>query len=255
MSVHRVSGSPASPSAILGSALAAWWSADDHGGANMTDDGAGLISSWKDRVAALDCTGATTARPTWTAAGFNGRAGVTGDGVANALTVTSTTGLPTAADPGVVFAVFSTTLVDATARFPINYGGTATSRGMRQNNATGLLVTCDAGAVGPSVAFTAAGSFIVLSIATGALLQGRINGSAAGSSAVVPNSGTNRLRLFSNSNGAGAAGFLGGTIRQAGVITGVPTQAQILALEGWFALDGGLQSRLPGNHPYRVQRP
>ena len=45
------------PTDILGSPLKAWWDADDWGNASLvTDDGSGLISSWKDRVGSMALT-------------------------------------------------------------------------------------------------------------------------------------------------------------------------------------------------------
>ena len=54
-----------SPYLLNPSVLKAWWNADDHGTSYMTDDGAGLISSWIDRIGNVAVTGTTTQRPTW----------------------------------------------------------------------------------------------------------------------------------------------------------------------------------------------
>jgi hypothetical protein len=69
--------------------LVAWWSAKDHGGTNMTDDGGGLISSWKDRISGINCVGATTERPLYSATGLRSGPALQFDGAGNRLTATA----------------------------------------------------------------------------------------------------------------------------------------------------------------------
>ena len=105
-----------------------WWSADDHGTARMTDDGAGLISSWTDRIAGLAVTAVTAARPTYGATALAGRPALTFDGVANCLASTSLTNMPTGAQDGEIWALFSQAAAapaDTGNRDLIRYGGTS----------------------------------------------------------------------------------------------------------------------------------
>ncbi len=127
------------PVASLGSTLGAWWTADDHGTARMTDDGSGVISSWTDSVGAMAITAATTARPTWTSTAFNSAyAGLTFDGTANCFASTTLTTLPTGANAGWAMLVVAPT-TSGTLYHMLSYGGTAnaTLRSLRKasNNA------------------------------------------------------------------------------------------------------------------------
>src|SRR5262245_31893093 len=80
---------PAGPftPASLGASLLAWWSADR--GDLITQSG-GVVSSWKDSVAAYDCTAAGSVQPAYSATGWKGASpGITFDGVDDCLTLAS----------------------------------------------------------------------------------------------------------------------------------------------------------------------
>lgn len=223
----------------------------------MTDDGSGVISSWKDRINLTNLTAATTARPTWGATAFNGRAGVAADGTANVLSLTGVpTTLPTAGAPGVLITLASSTESGSTSRNLFGYGASATGRAIRQFStrygATGDAVTVS------DTSSVASGSHIVAAIFTGTQLFGRIDGRAFINSgnvpALVPNTATTRVRMLA-SLGTSAANFWQGALRHAFVLRGVPSDAILQQIEGWAAWDSGLQSILPDSHPYKYAHP
>lgn len=238
------------------SVLAAWWNADDHASSLlMTDDGSGLISSWKDCINGTNLTATTTARPTWGATAFNGRAGVAGDGVANGLSLTGVpTYLPTGAAPSEIWAVCQDTASGASVRVAGGYGVGATGRSVRMNSSPSAM-----GAIGDAVGivdaqFPAGGFYIMGAIFTGTELLGRCNGRPFSSSAaLVPATSTTRVRMFSNI-GTSLASLWQGPIRHF-LITRAMTAAQRLQLEGYLAWNSGLQASLPDSHPYKGSPP
>lgn len=244
----------------LGSALKGWWAADDHGTANMTDDGAGLISAWVDRASAISATGATTARPTWSATAFTGGlAGVTFDGVANALISTAITALPNGSTAGEIWAeVDQRATPSATIQYPIRYGGgtASTSRGVSRAIAGTSRASILGSASLTDVTVNFFGPHVVQGRWDDLLISGRIDGRVfpTPSTAVVSlATGTTRLRLGAADGGA-ASGFFQGALRNIIITTALPLPSQ-QQIEAWMMWDMGRAYALPWNHPYRHRRP
>lgn len=247
-----------SPDVLCRSVLSAWWSADDHGTANMTDDGAGLISSWIDRIAGIALTGTTTARPTWASNSFNAsKAGLTFDGTATALAGTSITALPNAAVAGEMWLSMTQTL--AQTGVILSYGGIAAgarrkltanatfhpilSDGTTNNqDLTGRVISLPSAVAGQMFSTTANGFNTGVAFAANPVTIGALN------------TGTTRMRLGADNNTA-AASFFGGVIRHAIILTGTLALADRQRLEGFLAWDGGFQASLPQTHPYQLFRP
>lgn len=232
----------------LGGALVAWWNADDHDTANMTDDGDGLISAYVDRIGGLSLTAAAGARPTWGAAAFTGFDGTTKaalafDGTANCLTG-ATTGLPTGTTPGEIWLVATGPAVaDGSNRNPFTYGGTAGGTFRRFRKATTDNASASDGAVTANALSTTASWVGVPKIIGGMFgattVEVRANG-RAGTTATgaTLNTGTTRTRIGADSANT-AANFWLGAIRHV-IVTTALTNAQRQQLEGWMAWDSGL---------------
>lgn len=232
----------------LGASLVAHWSADDHGGANMTDDGAGLISAWVDRIGGLSVTAATTARPTWSATGFAAfdgttKAALVGDGVANTLETTTLTGLPGTSTPGEIWvvAVPDPAGIVAAGSY-VTYGGASngTNRGVRKGSNV-LSPTITDGSVTTSPALgTITGAQIISGSWSGTTQSGVVNGRDFTNTGTIASLNTTmtRMRFFANSAGTAAA-FLMGAIRHV-FITTTLTAAQRASLLGWIAWDSGM---------------
>jgi hypothetical protein len=243
---------------LLDGALKGWWTADDHGTARMTDDGAGLISSWTDNTGAMAVTAATTARPTWGATSFNGRPGLTFDGTANCFVSTTLTTLPTGATAGEIWAIFQTTSASGISIL-CRYGGTtsATARSLEVNPirarasdiATGLVDGVRA--VNDGAPHVAGGAW------AGTVESGRVDGSdfspSASATIATLNTTTIRLRIGA-ANATSASNFFNGILRHL-LITTTLTPDQHLQLEGWGAWDVGANYQLPASHPFRNRRP
>ena len=256
--LKRGAAVPWSPYRLSRSVLAAWWNADDHASSLlMTDDGSGLISSWKDCINGTNLTATTTARPTWGATAFNGRAGVAADGTANVLSLTGVpTTLPTGAAPGVLITVASSTESGSTSRNLFGYGVAVTGRAIRQVN-NGMIAQGDAVTVGDGAGDRpAVGLHIFMTILTGSVLKGRMDGAPLVSAppSLTPNTATTRVRMFS-ALGTSASAFWAGALRHALVLRGVPSDAILQQIEGWAAWNSGLQSILPDSHPYKASPP
>lgn len=234
----------------LGGSLKAWWSADDHGTASMTDDGGGLISAWVDRVAGISMAAAAAERPTWSAAALNGKPGLTFDGVANCFANTSFAALPTGANASEIWAVVDYT-GGGSARAIFTYGGISAGQ-LRRLNSTGagFYQVGDATTTLIDTAVAAAGIRVVGGIFTGANLEGRVAGRDfnPASTALVPATGTTRARIGASNNTA-ASLFWQGVIRHV-LVTGALTGGERLKMEGYLAWDVASQSMLVGGHAY-----
>lgn len=244
----------------LAAALKAWWSADDHGTANMTDDGGGLISNWIDKVSGtLAITATTTARPTWSAAAFNSAyAGLSFDAVANCLVATSFASLPTSSTPGEIWMSVDQQQASGVASGAILVYGGLTNGIFRRllcvNNPDGKLHVGDGtGSVSDTLVdfrglHVIGGIFDINAVGR---IDGRNTNPAA--AAVTLNTSTTRFRIGAN-NAATAVSFWLGVVRHC-IVTLALTPMERLRLEGWLAWDGGVQSLLPYNHPFRNGRP
>lgn len=255
------------PYDIPRSVLKAWWNADDHASSVlMTDDGAGLISSWTDRINGLAVTAATTARPTWASNSFNSSyAGVTFDGAANVMTEAALSALiPSAAVPGTLWAVAAPVTPDTAVslRNPISYGGNNTGSRRQIEHSASNFATANAPRAsdsGGTLTITGtASSWISAAIVMGqydaTTVTGYLNGTTFGTSGAGTLSTTaTRLRIGAVALTA-VAGFFNGPIRHV-LITTALTTLQRQQLEGWLAWDSGLQSLLPASHPFKSVPP
>lgn len=249
------SGAGAFTLATLGAAAIADWSADDHGTANMTDDGAGAISAWADRLGGVSVTAATTARPTYGATAFNGKPGLTFDGTANCMVTTALGSIPTGANPSYIFAVLDTANVALTMR-PLGWGAGVSGQDRRLTLSTAHLFQVSDGTTAMADASASAvGKSLLTGLFDGALLRGFVNGQPFSIPPVslVPATGSTRLRIGASA-AVSPASFFQGVIRRV-VITGALSAAQRQQVEGYLAWDGGISNLLARNHPYRSIRP
>lgn len=235
--------------------ISAWWSALDKG--LMIDDGAGLISSWTDRVSGLALTATTTARPTWGATSFNSAyAGLTFDGTANCFVTTTLTALPTGANAGEIWYVGSATHQATTAQF-VAYGGTAanSARLMQKTNTDAPSVT-DRTVSAADLANTCLSPCILKGDWSATVMNGYVNGTLFSQCpATIPslNTGTTRMRVGAG-NGT-AAGFVQMVLSDIIITSAVSSTANRQKMEGYLAWNRGLSSVLPASHPYKLGPP
>lgn len=230
--------------------LSAWWSADDHGTARMTDDGSGLISSWSDRVTGLAVTGTTTARPTWTSTALNSaKAGLTFDGTANTLETTTLTALPTGAVAGEIWAVLSQARSGGVSGnySAVRYGGATDGpgaaswrwRGLGRVNAAGNANRARVAVDGTDAAnilddaaqeFGGAAGHVLRGQFSGTTLTGEMDGTtfstSPASGVTTLATGTTRLRLGASTSGT-AGNFWQGVLRHVIILRGLlPTKEE-----------------------------
>lgn len=224
--------------------LSAWWSADDHGTARMTDDGSGLISSWSDRVTGLAVTGTTTARPTWTSTALDSaKAGLTFDGTANTLATTTLTALPTGAVDGEIWAVLSQSKAGSVSGnfAAVRYGGTTdgTFRGLGRVNGAGNTNRARVAVDGTTAAnilddgvqdFGGAAGHVLRGQFSGTTLTGEMDGTtfstSPASGVTTLATGTTRLRLGASTSGT-AGNFWQGVLRHVIILRGLlPTKEE-----------------------------
>lgn len=259
--------------------IAAWWTVQDHGTANMTDDGGGLISNWVDRVGAMAVTAAAAARPTWAAASFNARyGGLAFDGTANCFVSTTLTTIPQGATAGEIWAVGQSNGAGAGAQYPCAHGGvsgTAILRAIRQSNSTVRQVVFDgATTCGDTTGALLSAPFVMMGAWSGTVENGYVNGipnSANPTTIATLNTSNTRLRIGAL-NGTSANGFWNGQISEI-MIPKVLTDTIVLPghrttlkqdLEGYFAWTYGapgaagaydMVAQLGALHPWRWRPP
>jgi len=243
----------------LGAALKGWWDAGSHGTANMTDDGAGLISSWKDKISGVNATATTTARPTWSATSFNSAyAGVSFTGATpNNLRTTTFTALPTGATAGNIAALVRQNTASGFG-FIFQYGSWGSqTRALRTYLSTVMRASLtDETTDLADTVVTFTGNHIAVGEWSGTTMKGWVDGTAFN-----PASAT---KSALNTPTAGELGIgikpeamnspLTGVVRHIFVTT-LLTTLQRQQLEGWMAWDTGLTSLLPAGHPYKSVRP
>lgn len=243
----------------LGAKLKAWWDADDHGTARMTDDGAGLISMWEDRVGAMQVTATLTARPTWTANALSSEPGLTFDGTADCLVSTVLTTIPTGSTAGEIWALLSQDFAAGTAgvKAVVRYGDNSQDRALTRGvvSATNrLLITGTQNLFDTVIDFS--GIHVVSGAWSGTTETGRIDGRATNpASAVITslNTATTRFRIGSNVAVA-ASNFWSGAMRHV-LVTTTLTSGEREQLEAFLAWECGEESLLPSGHPYENDPP
>lgn len=243
------------------SVLRGWWCADDWTNTQLvTDDGSGVLSSWKDRINGIAATAATTARPTASATAFDGLAGVTFDGVANAMTATAgLSALPNGAEPGEVWVVGKNPATSGTHTWA-GYGQVTSGQPVGRS----LNTISNSGVRRLQVADGQTGAISFQDPITNPVIgSGWWDGTTSGgfqngtpfttTKTVTPNTPTTRLRLGAGIN-TSAGAFLPGVLRHVFATTLMPPNLRD-RLTGWCAWDSGLQSLLPSDHPYRSAPP
>jgi len=197
----------------------AWWDASRSD--LITRDGSNLVSSWKDIIAAYDLTqGTGSARPTYSATGFNGFPVVTGDGLDDELTSgTFPAGIPTGATACEWWWLVDQQVLvgDTAVKFIGGVGGgtLATSRALRRTvnvgvNRANLIDSSTSQLANTNVDFS--GRHVVRSIATGTDIDLEVNGTPAVLTARVSAVGTERVRFFAAPTISTASSFFAGGI-------------------------------------------
>lgn len=232
--------------ASLGASLYAWWDAQR---TDLITASGGLVSSWRDSVAAYDATQAVgSARPTLGATSFNGTQGITTDGTDDELTCTSSALLAQlggATSYELWGVVDQTALVaDATQRITLSVGNAnATTR------RTGRLVS---GGVNRAIASTGNGSAVTTVTNTSVDFSGRhvlraistatetsieVDGVTMTPSAVVPSTTATRVRLGAGANIAAGTFWQG--VFSSLLFTAPLTASQATLMFAWGATRTG----------------
>lgn len=237
--------------------LKTWWAAEDYG--LMVDDGSGVISSWTDRVAGVAVTATTTARPTWSATSFDtGKPGLTFDGTANALSISSTAAVPTGSTAGELVAVCKANDT-AAAQSVVAYGATTAGQNRRMgvNSNEKIFITDGTTSNSDSGSVTGVTPSILVGEEFSTTQNCWINGNASSSNPTTAgslNTGTTRLRIGASA-ATSASIFWNGVIADIMVFQGTFTQADRQKLEGYFAWKYQFNFSLASGHPYRFTQP
>lgn len=217
-----VRGVGANPKTILGSALIAWWTADDLASLTLST---AAVTEWRDQVAGYAAVpGVSSTRPVYASDSFNGAPSLFFDGVDDVLTCTDAAllaALPDGAEPGEILGIFEqlTTPPDSTVRYIASYGaGPSNARRIARANISGVnRGRAQVGTGAQSV--TATGTVVDLSSrhvlraifgATEATVE--VDEASPISVAGIPVTTNTRLRIGANDS-TSVANFLNGRIR------------------------------------------
>lgn len=228
---------------LLGSSLLAWWDAS-HG---VTLNGS-TVSAWADRKNGHTVEQATAAaRPAFSASGFNGAPGLTFDGSDDELTLASQP-FPSGANPVELWAVVQqdALVADTSNRNVIAYGGLVNTdlRTLRRrvdggaNQLAGGIGNGATIVIAPETTVDFSGRHVVRVSVGAAASQASIDGIAGAETAVVPATGTTRVRIGANTADT-AAGFWHGKMRD--VIVTAPLTDKQAALLLAFLMDRSLR--------------
>lgn len=182
---------------MLGSDLLAFWDA----GYGITESG-GLVSSWKDRKHGYDAVQATeAAKPTWDGEW------VTADGDDDELTLSPLpSGIPSGSDPS--WDWYAVDMLSGAASQSIGgWGGASSTTGRRTTaaNSGGIpRISSSIGGAGSSTTVSntsadVAGRHVICSKVSATETETVVDGVGMTPVAVVPSTGTNRLRFFASS--------------------------------------------------------
>lgn len=236
--------------------IAAWWRARDR--ALMTDDGGGLISSFKDATTGLAVTASTGARPTWGATSFNStHPGLTFDGIANVLQTASLSSLPTGSTPGEIWFVGQFVSPGANNSEMVCYGAGAGATRALLTSAAGRAAVSDNAATLNGPAGTNFTPLFFSGSWSGTNQNGYLNGTAfTGNPGTIAslNTGTTKLTIGAF-NSASPAFFAAIVLSDILIMNGVLSTSNRQKMEGYFAWTRGLSSVLPQTHPYKFAPP
>lgn len=228
--------------ADLGASLLAYWDAEQIATFSLSGS---LVNSWADAKGGLTPAQAVSgAKPQYDPVGFNGRPGVSFDGIDDYLNIASTGALPAGADACEMWALVDQKAnLDAIGRRVCEYGN-----GFQTARFLGKVASSTANRFGAyagngSAALTSqettptfSGRHVVRGLFTSTSVQAEVDGVAAPSTAVVPATSQTRLAIGSGS-AATASNFFQGTI-SAVVITGPLTSDQAAKLATFLKTRG-----------------
>lgn len=235
----------------LGTALVAWWDAQDT--AHIALSGSN-VTSWTDKVSAIPAAQATPAnQPTWSATARNGKPGLVFNGTSQLLTFNPTLFPAGAAARTIsVAGFFNSTGQGYALSYGINSAGSvfnilANSTVVSLFDGTAVFSSAESWgsvdrfvSVGMSAA--GAGTFNVDGLAAEAFTD----------TTLTTGSTTGIIGAYIN----GAVAFWNGPIQQIVVANRVLTTLEQNKIDGWESwYDGKAGSNLPVGHPYKLRAP
>lgn len=223
--------------AALGAKLLGWWNADDV--STITKDGSNLVSSWKDKVAALDAVQATgSSQPVHTLTSFNGNPGVTFDGVDDQLTTATQPFPATTSSAGIWVLVQQSALIaDVNQKVAFGYGAAATT----SRSAGRAVVTVTNR--GELLTGATATDDTAVDLSSRHVIRGEwnattttitVDGGTPVPQALVPNTATTRCRIGANALASPTTSCWNGIIREVIVDDGTLTAGEATSLQTYL---------------------
>ena len=229
----------------LGEALHDLWDAER--GGDLTLSG-GAVTAWASaRNGYLAVQATSAARPLWSATGFNGRPGVSFDGIDDELTYEGVGLFPIGATPCEIWWLGSqdAPASDTGVRYAFAYGGGGTSvnRALRRsvpfgNNAANANVGSGSVVTVSSAPGNYDGRCVHRLVVGAAGSRVDLNGVAGSTTGVVPATTGVRTRLGA-STAAAAGGFLQG-VTSLVAVTALLSDPQASRMLGWLKARGGI---------------
>lgn len=229
----------------LGEALYDLWDAERDADLSLSGGGVAAWASAKHGYSAAQAT--SSARPVWLANAFNGRPGVSFDGIDDELTYEGVGLFPTGAAPCEIWWLGSqdAPASDTGVRYAFAYGGGGTSvnRALRRsvpfgNNAANANVGSGAVVTVASAPGNYDGRCVHRLVVGGTGSRVELNGAAGTTTVVVPATTAVRTRLGA-STAAAAGGFLQG-VTSVVAVTAPLSEPQALRMMAWLKARGGI---------------
>lgn len=204
-----------------------------------------VVSAWRTTRNAYSAEQATSSsRPAWSATGFNGRPGLSFDGVDDHMTLTGVGNFPTGATPCEIWALVDQTalVADTTVRNVFSYGDTGGSPSRRMQRRVGSGVNRASGQVTNLVASNTlvdlSGRHVVRVRIGATAIQTDVDGVAGASVAAVPATGTTRARIGA-SEATTPGNFFAGVINYIGVFAPLTT-SEAAQMTAFLKARGGI---------------
>lgn len=225
---------------VLGANLFAWWDAER---TDLVTQVGGLVSAWTDSVGGFTLAQSSASlKPVYSSSSFNGRPGITTDGIDDYMELASVPGtFPTSATAGEIWAIVDALAdnTDATSRAIFGYGGTSDSTGRRvygTRDTTRKAVTTIGNGTTSNTAqnngplFT--GRHVVRARIGATAYQVDVDAVTGGSTSQTPGTGTTRTRLGANQ--ATTPGSYGNYVFSAILATAPLTAEQAAQMYAFF---------------------
>lgn len=236
----------------LGSAVVAWWDADDV--ATLTLSGS-AVTDWASKAGGITASqGTSSARPSYSATARNGKPGVVFDG-GDRLAISSVAGFPTGSGASALAIVGQATNTSGVNSIAFSWGsGLTNSRVVGYNNTGNRIWTSwlAAGEFSLAEDWPTSDRIITVQYASTGVVTATVDGGSTQTSTL---STPATSAVSGNIGSFPGIGSFTGPLQEIVLANRVLTTDERQQLEGYLAWKWGLEASLPSGHPYESAAP